>query len=382
MLELRGIVPRHERPAPDGGPGGFSLVGRDGVRRTTRLHATPEPRTGGDGGLVFDLDLEPRGGIDVTLDFEVSEHGDGELAAAYPAPARARGGHARHLGRPALQPHPAAIARRPRAAALRAGRPVLLRRGAALVRDPVRPRQPDHRLRDAVVRARRRGGDAAAPRRAARHRGRRRARRGARQGAPRAARRRAGHARRDALRPLLRQRRRHAPVPVPARALRRLVRQPRPVPRAARAGGGRPGWIDRYARPRRRRTGRVHAPLRARAPDAGLEGLGGRHPGRRRRAARATRRARGGAGLRGACQADHGPDVRARRRRRARRAPARGGRAGRGRARPLLARGRRLLRDRAGRGQAAGLGSDVEPGASALGGRREPRAGAGASATC
>jgi len=31
MLELRGIVPKHERPAPDESPEGFFLVGRDGV---------------------------------------------------------------------------------------------------------------------------------------------------------------------------------------------------------------------------------------------------------------------------------------------------------------------------------------------------------------
>jgi glycogen debranching enzyme len=85
MLELRGIVPRHERPAPEFGAAGFSTVGRDGVRRTTAVRATPEPRTVGDGGaLVFDFDLPPRGAIDLILDFEVSEHVDGELAAAIP----------------------------------------------------------------------------------------------------------------------------------------------------------------------------------------------------------------------------------------------------------------------------------------------------------
>jgi glycogen debranching enzyme len=84
MLELRGIVPRHERPSPDGGPSGFSLVGRDGVRRTTALRASPEPSVSGDGTLRFDLDLEPRGAIDLTLDLEVSEHLDGQLAAAIP----------------------------------------------------------------------------------------------------------------------------------------------------------------------------------------------------------------------------------------------------------------------------------------------------------
>jgi glycogen debranching enzyme len=91
MLELRGIVPRHERPAPDGGGGAFSLVGRDGVRRSTVVRATPEPRATEDGTLVFELDLEPRGAIDITLDFEVSERVDGELAAAIPQRPREAG---------------------------------------------------------------------------------------------------------------------------------------------------------------------------------------------------------------------------------------------------------------------------------------------------
>ena len=91
MLELRGIVPRHERPAPDGGPSAFSLVGRDGVRRTTAVRASPEPVVTGDGTLRFELDLEPRGAIDLTLDFEVSEHVDGELAAAIPRRPREEG---------------------------------------------------------------------------------------------------------------------------------------------------------------------------------------------------------------------------------------------------------------------------------------------------
>jgi glycogen debranching enzyme len=83
MLELRGIVPRHERTT-DAGSGGFSTVGRDGVRRTTTVRAAPEPRVDGAGVLVFDLDLPPRGALDLELDFEVSEHVDGELAAAIP----------------------------------------------------------------------------------------------------------------------------------------------------------------------------------------------------------------------------------------------------------------------------------------------------------
>jgi glycogen debranching enzyme len=91
MLELRGIVPRHERPAPDGGPREFSIVGRDGVRRSTVVRAAPEPRANSSGKLMFDLDLEPRGAIDLTLDFEVAEHSNGELAAAIPQRPRAEG---------------------------------------------------------------------------------------------------------------------------------------------------------------------------------------------------------------------------------------------------------------------------------------------------
>jgi glycogen debranching enzyme len=84
MLELRGIVPKHERPPPEAGPEGFSLVGRDRVRRTTAIHTSPAPRWVGDGSLVFDLELEPRGAIDLVVDFEVSERGDGEVVRGAP----------------------------------------------------------------------------------------------------------------------------------------------------------------------------------------------------------------------------------------------------------------------------------------------------------
>jgi glycogen debranching enzyme len=91
MLELRGIVPRHDRPPPGGGPGAFSLVGRDGVRRTTTLRAEPEPRVEEDGTLCFELDLEPRGAVDLTLDFQVSEQSDGRPAAMIPQRPRPEG---------------------------------------------------------------------------------------------------------------------------------------------------------------------------------------------------------------------------------------------------------------------------------------------------
>jgi glycogen debranching enzyme len=84
MLELRGVVPKHDRPPPDRGPLGFSTVGRDGVLRTTMLHANPEPRASEGDRLVFDLELDPRGAVDIVLDFEVSEQGDGVPAAMPP----------------------------------------------------------------------------------------------------------------------------------------------------------------------------------------------------------------------------------------------------------------------------------------------------------
>jgi glycogen debranching enzyme len=84
MLELRGIVPRHERPAPEARPEGFTLVGRDGVRRATHIHATPAARFLDDGSLVFDLDLEARGAIDLVVDFELSESKDDEVWSGAP----------------------------------------------------------------------------------------------------------------------------------------------------------------------------------------------------------------------------------------------------------------------------------------------------------
>jgi glycogen debranching enzyme len=84
MLELRGIVPRHERPPAQLGPDGFTTIGRDGVRRMTAVRAHPEPRSDHDGRLVFDLDIPARGGIDVLVDFELSESVDGEAPELAP----------------------------------------------------------------------------------------------------------------------------------------------------------------------------------------------------------------------------------------------------------------------------------------------------------
>ena len=84
MLELRGVVPQRDRAEPELGRDGFSAVGRDGVLRTTAVRASPEPRMSGDGSLGFDLELEPRGAMDVVLDFELSEHADGEPVTRVP----------------------------------------------------------------------------------------------------------------------------------------------------------------------------------------------------------------------------------------------------------------------------------------------------------
>jgi len=84
MLELRGVVAPHDRPPPDVGPEGLSLLGRDGVLRTTAIRATPEPRRLEDGSLVFDLDLEARGAADVVVHFEVSESTDGQVSRGVP----------------------------------------------------------------------------------------------------------------------------------------------------------------------------------------------------------------------------------------------------------------------------------------------------------
>jgi glycogen debranching enzyme len=84
MLELRGVTPRHERPSPEAGVEGFSALGRDGVVRTTAIRASPQPRWLESGTLVFDLELEARGAVDVTVDFEVSEQMNGTPVVSVP----------------------------------------------------------------------------------------------------------------------------------------------------------------------------------------------------------------------------------------------------------------------------------------------------------
>ena len=94
----------------------------------------------------------------------------------------------------------------------------------------------------------------------------------------------------DAVRPVLRQRRRDAAVRAPGRGLLRADRRPR---RSSRRSGRNVeaalGWIDRVRRPRRRRVRRVRAAVGRRPGPPGLEGLGRRHLPRRRHAGRPGR---------------------------------------------------------------------------------------------
>ena len=220
------------RPTP--APTASRSSGATECAAATRIRATPEPRVLDDGSLVFDLDLEARGAIDLVVDFEVSESGDGEVWTGAPRKRHEDGTTVTSddqlfnriltrslddldLLRSELDGHSYYAAGVPWFATL-FGRDSLITSFQTL----------------SFVRGIA-GGHAAAARRPARAGVQRRARRGARQGPPRAARGRAGGARRDAVRALLRLGRRHAAVPLPARPPRRLVRQPRPVPRAARA---------------------------------------------------------------------------------------------------------------------------------------------------
>src|SRR5215210_2179062 len=92
MLELRGIVPKRERSTPELADDGFAVVGRDAVRRATAIRASPEPRGRNGGSLVFELELEARGAIDVLVDFEVSESSNGDAPTALVPRSRDDGG--------------------------------------------------------------------------------------------------------------------------------------------------------------------------------------------------------------------------------------------------------------------------------------------------
>jgi hypothetical protein len=108
--------------------------------------------------------------------------------------------------------------------------------GVPVVRDPLRARQHHHRAGDARRRPRDGAADDPPAGQAAGHTRRRRPRRGARQGAARAALRRAGRPRPDAAGALLRDRRCHPAVPLPAVEARRLDRLAGPVSGAACPG--------------------------------------------------------------------------------------------------------------------------------------------------
>jgi glycogen debranching enzyme len=73
MLMLRGLVPRRNRPEPVWDGEAFSVLGRDGVRRRTTVSASPPPSSRAASELIFELELEPGGGIVIELAYTVSE---------------------------------------------------------------------------------------------------------------------------------------------------------------------------------------------------------------------------------------------------------------------------------------------------------------------
>ena len=148
---------------------------------------------------------------------------------------------------------------------------------------------------DPDARARRAG----VPRRDAGRPSRRRARRRAGQDPARDARRRDGGAGRGPVRPLLRQRRRHAAVRHAGRRLLPSAPATSTFMRAHLAARRARARLDRpLRRPRRRRLRRVRAAHAARPGAAGLEGLARLGVPRRRHAGRGADRAVRGAGLR------------------------------------------------------------------------------------
>ena len=271
-------------------PDGFSSVGRDGVRKTA-LRTAPRAAERGRGARLRPRPAA-RAAAWTSVDFEVSEAG----TASRRDPARAiRGRLARDLRRSALQP--------------------ILRRSLDDL-ELLHSSLDGHSYyaagvpwfatlfgRDSLLTASRRSPSSGVAEarcgrwRPARPSGRR-ARRGARQGAPRAARGRAGDTRRrrsrattEALTPRRCSCASSASTPTgPATSTFRELR---------RAGvEAALEWIDRYGDLDGDGLVRSTGTLAGGLATQGLEGLGGRRPRPRRRAARAAGRARGGAGLR------------------------------------------------------------------------------------
>jgi glycogen debranching enzyme len=104
MLVTRGLVAPHERPAHVERAGSavrFSLLGRDGVLRTTTVEPNVEPaaaelspgdreRTAATAALRFDVDVPAGGTRALTLDLVACEVGDGAASVAGPRPAADR----------------------------------------------------------------------------------------------------------------------------------------------------------------------------------------------------------------------------------------------------------------------------------------------------
>ena len=90
MLVLRGLVPRRDRPEPVWDGDGFSVLGRDGVRRRTAVSVSPQPSSGAGGELSFELELERGGAVVIELVYAVSEQDGPSRGTASVSSARAR----------------------------------------------------------------------------------------------------------------------------------------------------------------------------------------------------------------------------------------------------------------------------------------------------
>jgi glycogen debranching enzyme len=89
MLVLRGLVPRLDRPEPVWDGEGFSVLGRDGVRRRTAVSVSPPPSSRAEGELAFELELDPGGTVVIELVYAVSEQDGPSHSAAPGSPVRA-----------------------------------------------------------------------------------------------------------------------------------------------------------------------------------------------------------------------------------------------------------------------------------------------------
>src|ERR1700716_4104072 len=256
------------------------------VRETWILASAPEARFD-DHGLGFAISVPPRRQPGAQDAGQVRPRGRRRSAERRHEPGGDGGACARahlELGRPrgdlsAELDRPGRVAFLPEGAA----RPLHSRGGPALVHDDLRPRQPHHQPAGAALHAGVGRDDPAHPGGATGHQGRSIPRRGAGQDPARAALRRDDRLRGAAALAVLRQRRRHAAVPHPARRVRALDRQRRPGARNAPGGAAGAGLDRRVRRPRRRRLRRIRTTeCRDRTGEPVLEGLLELDPVRRR----------------------------------------------------------------------------------------------------